>query len=261
MIDTHAHILPGIDDGAPTLEDSVALCRMAAEDGIQTLVCTPHINFRYENRRDTIEGPFHALQEAIEAEGIALQLVKGAEVHLSPDIVDKVKGKELVTYNDGGCYLLLEFPFQPVMTGDDEMVYRLRLAGVTPVIAHPERIAWFMEDPDRLHRLIRLGALGQVTGGSILGKFGDKSRRAAMTMLERNLVHMVATDAHDISYRRPLLAEAAEAIAQRFGEERSRAMTVETPRAVIEGAPIDPPEPMESPRSTRSFFGLFSKRP
>jgi protein-tyrosine phosphatase len=260
MIDTHAHMLPGIDDGAPTLEDAVALCRMAAEDGIVVSVCTPHINFRYENRRETIEAPFVALQEAIRREGIALQLVRGAEVHMAPDIVDKVKRGELVTYSDGGCYLLLEFPFQPVMTGDDEMVYRLRLAGVTPVIAHPERIAWFMEDPDRLHRLIRLGALGQVTGGSVLGKFGDKSRRAAMIMLERNLVHMVATDAHDVSYRRPLLAEAAAEIAQRFGEERARAMTVDTPRAVIEGSPVEPPEPVENPRPARTFFGLFSKR-
>jgi len=260
MIDTHAHILPGIDDGAPALEDAVSLCRMAAEDGIRTLVCTPHINFRYENRRDTIEGPFNALQEAIRGEGIPLTLVKGAEVHLSPDIVERVRARDLVTYADGGCYLLLEFPFQPVMTGDEEMVYRLRLAGVTPVIAHPERIAWFMDDPDRLFRLIRLGALAQVTGGSILGKFGERSRRAALAMLERNLVHIVATDAHDVSYRRPLLAEAAAAIAERFGADRSRAMTVDIPRAVIEGRPVDAPEPVEKPRSGRSFFGLFSRR-
>ncbi len=260
MIDTHAHLLPGIDDGAPTLEEAVALCRMAAEDGIRMSVCTPHINFRYENSRETIEAPFLALSDAIRREGIQLTLVRGAEVHMAPDIVEKVKRKELVTYNDGGCYLLLEFPFQPVMTGDDEMVYRLRLAGVTPVIAHPERIAWFMEDPDRLYRLIRLGALGQVTGGSILGMFGEKSRRAAMTMLERNLIHMVASDAHDVSYRRPLLAEAAAAIAQRFGDDRSRALTVETPRAVVEGSAIEPPDPVENPRATRTFFGLFSRR-
>ena len=260
MIDTHAHMLPGIDDGAPTLEDAVALCRMAAEDGIRMSVCTPHINFRYENHRDTIEAPFQELREAIRKEGIALELVKGAEVHMAPDIVEKVKRKDLVTYNDAGCYLLLEFPFQPVMTGDDEMVYRLRLAGVTPVIAHPERIAWFMNDPDRLFRLIRLGALGQVTGGSILGKFGEKSRRAAMTMMERNLVHMVASDAHDVSYRRPLLAEAAAAITQQFGDDRCRAMTVETPRAVIEGSAVEPLDPVENPRSARTFFGLFSRR-
>lgn len=259
MIDTHAHILPGIDDGAKTIEDSVELCRIAAEDGITTMTCTPHINFRYENRRTTIEQPFEALGAALREAGIGLELIKGAEVHMSPDILAKVKEKELVTYNDGGRYLLLEFPFQRVLTGEEEMVYRLRLASVTPIIAHPERIEFFTQDIDRLHRLVKLGALAQVTGGSILGQFGETSQNAAMSMIERRLVHIVASDAHDAKYRRPALANASRAVEERFGAELAQEMFHDYPLAVVMGDDIDPPEPVEAPKA-RGFFSMFSRR-
>jgi protein-tyrosine phosphatase len=238
----------------------VELCRIAAEDGIRTSVCTPHVDFRYTNRRATIEGPFERLRAAVEEAGIPLQLVKGAEVHMAPDILTRLKEKDLLTYNDLGRYLLLEFPFQQVLTGAEDIVYRLRLAAVTPIIAHPERIGYFMDDPDRLHALVRLGALGQVTGGSLLGQFGEKSQRVGLTMVERNLVHVVASDAHDLSYRRPELSEAAEEIARLFDERRSRAMVQDYPRAVVLGEPIEPPDPVEAPKRARKFFELFTKR-
>ncbi|HET9481036.1 MAG TPA: CpsB/CapC family capsule biosynthesis tyrosine phosphatase [Candidatus Polarisedimenticolia bacterium] len=261
LIDIHSHILPAIDDGSRSLEESVQLCRIAEEDGIRELVCTPHVDFRYTNRRSTIEGPFERLESAIRGAGLQLRLIKGAEVHMAPDIVVRLRDGDLVTYNDQGRYLLLEFPFQQVIMGVEDIVYRLRLAGVTPVIAHPERIGYFMDDTDRLFRLIRLGALGQVTGGSLLGQFGEKSQRAGMLMVERHLAHVVASDAHDTSYRRPVLSETAEAIAQRFGEDRARAMVLEYPAAIVAGEEINPPEPLEAPRRVKNFFlGLFSRR-
>ncbi len=259
MIDTHAHILPGIDDGAEAIEDAVDLCRIAVQDGVTTTVCTPHINFRYANRRETIEAAFNRLCVALDQEGIPLRIVKGAEVHFAPDILEKLRGGDLVTYNDGRCYLLLEFPFQQVMTGDEEIVYRLRLAGVTPVLAHPERIAYFMEDVDRLERLVRLGALAQITGGSVLGKFGERSHRAAMTMLERRLVHLLASDAHDVSYRRPELSEAAEAVARGFGEACRQALVSDHPLAVVEGRPVEAPDPVPPRRRGTGFFGFFRR--
>src|SRR5262245_12392742 len=179
---------------------------MAAEDGVRTTVCTPHIDFKYLNNRATIEAAFGALREAIQRERIPLELVVGAEVHMSPDILPKLHAGELVTYNDMRRYLLLEFPFQQVISGVDDLVYRLRLAGVTPVVAHPERIGFFMDNLDRLHHLIRLGALGQITAGSLVGQFGVKSQHAAVAMVRRQLVHAVASDAHDQSYRRPVLS-------------------------------------------------------
>ena len=258
----HSHILPGIDDGSRTEKDSLELCRIAAADGIETLVCTPHIDFRYVNKRTTIEAPFERLKEQVREAGIALKLVKGAEVHMAPDIIVKLREKELMTYDDIGRYLLLEFPFQQVITGAEEMVYKLRLSGVTPVIAHPERIGYFMDDPDRLFKLIRLGALGQVTGGSLMGQFGDKSQRVGFTMMDRNLVHVVASDAHDTSYRRPELAEVAQEVGRRYDEARARSMFFDTPRAIVAGEDLEPPEPIESPRRVKKFLeGWFGKGP
>jgi len=260
VIDTHCHILPGIDDGSKRLEESIELSRIAAGDGVKTTVCTPHIDFHYMNRRETIEGPFETLRAALQEEGIPLELVKGAEVHMAPDILVKLKERELLTYADQGRYLLLEFPFQQVLVGTEDMVYRLRLASVTPIVAHPERIGWFIEDPDRLFRLVRLGALGQITGGSVLGQFGDRSQRAALTMVERNLAHILASDAHDTSYRRPVLSEAAEEIARRFGRERAQQMVQDYPAAVLAGDSIDPPEPQETPRRLSGILGIFGRR-
>lgn len=257
MIDTHSHILPGIDDGAKTLEESVELCRIAAADGLETVVCTPHINFRYTNNRATIEAAFDRLAGAIGEAGVELALVKGAEVHMAPDILEKVRSRELVTYNDGARYLLLEFPFQQVLNGAEEMVYRLKLAGITPVIAHPERIGYFMDEPDRLYELIRLGALGQVTGGSLLGQFGDKSKEVGLSMIERHLVHVVASDAHDPSYRRPVLAEAAVAVERRFDAQRVREMFHDYPAALVSGDEIEPPPPVEVQKRFKSFLSRF----
>lgn len=261
LIDTHAHLLPGIDDGAKSLEESIALCRMAAADGIQALVCTPHVDFRYTNTRASIEPAFNLLEKAIKDEGVPLRLIKGAEVHMSPDILIRLKEKDLLTYADSGRYLLLEFPFQQVIMGTEDLVYRLRLAGVTPIIAHPERIGYFMDDPDRLFSLIRLGALGQVTGGSLLGQFGEKSQRVAITMVERHLVHIIASDAHDTSYRRPVLTEVSQSMERRFGQERARQMVEHNPRAVIEGKELDPPGPIEAPKRLKRFLGgIFGGR-
>ena len=237
------------------------LCRQAAADGITALVCTPHVDFRYTNTRTTIEPVFALLDEAVKTAGIALRLVKGAEVHMSPDILIRLKERDLLTYHDSGRYLLLEFPFQQVIMGTEDLVYRLRLAGVTPIIAHPERIGFFMDDPDRLFNLIRIGALGQVTGGSLMGQFGDKSLRVAVSMVERNLVHIIASDAHDVSYRRPVLSEVAEMARRRFGQERARQMVDENPRAVIEGSDIDPPAPVESSKKLKKLLGgIFGRR-
>jgi protein-tyrosine phosphatase len=118
-----------------------------------------------------------------------------------------------------------------------------------------------MENIDRLHRLVLLGALAQVTGGSVLGQFGQRSQQVSHAMIRRNLAHIVASDAHDPSYRRPVLSEAAAEVARLFGPERSRAMVEDLPRAIVRGEPIDPPEPVEQPAGLRGFLsGWFGRR-
>jgi protein-tyrosine phosphatase len=261
MVDIHSHILPGIDDGSRSLDDSLALCRIAAEDGITTIVMTPHVmEFRYPNTRETIEGPFELLAAAIASEKIPLILVPGSEVHVAADLVTRLRDGDLMTYNDNRKYMLLEFPFQQIVSGTEEIVYRLRLAGVTPVIAHPERIGFFMDDHQRLESLLKLGALAQVTGGSLLGSFGEKSERAAWRMVERRLVHVVASDAHDQKHRRPELKAAAALLASKAGEETARLMSDEVPRAIVLGIDVDVPEPLPKAGGLKGLLSsIFSR--
>jgi protein-tyrosine phosphatase len=257
MVDIHSHILPGIDDGAKAIEDSIELCRIAAADGIRTIVSTPHVmEFRFPNRRTTIEPPYARLSAEVQEKGIPIRVVPGAEVHVAADLIKRYKDGDLVTYDDNGRYMLLEFPFQPIISGTEDVVYRLRLAGVTPVLAHPERIEFFMDDPDRLLALVRLGALAQVTAGSLLGSFGDRSDRAAWKMVDRGLVHVVASDAHDTRHRRPAMSDAAELLSRRAGPEAARRMCEEVPAAIVEGRDIELPDPEPSPRG---FKGLLNR--
>jgi len=261
MVDTHCHILPGLDDGAKDLEDSLELARIAEKDGIRAIVTTPHVmEFRYPNTRETIDAAYGLLEKALEREGIGIRLFRGAEVHVAADLVARLKNGDLLTLADNRKYMLLEFPFQQIVSGSEEIVYRLRLAGVVPIIAHPERIGFFMEDPDRLHRLIRLGALAQVTGGSLLGLFGERSERVGWKMVERRLVQLVASDAHDTHHRRPELRQSVEALSVRVGEEQARRMSEEIPVAIVEGRDVEVPEPAARERGFRGFLDrLFSR--
>jgi len=239
MVDIHSHILPGI----------------------RTIVATPHVmEFRYPNTRGTIEGPFARLAAAIEKAKIPIRLVPGAEVHIAAGLVARLKEGDLLTYNDNRRFMLLEFPFQQVISGTEEVIYKLRLAGITPVIAHPERIGFFMEDTSRLRKLVLMGALGQVTGGSLLGSFGEKSERSAWKMLELGLVHVVASDGHDAKHRRPVLRDAYRALAGRVGEAQASRMAIEIPSAIVEGKDVDVPEPAPVATGLKGFLGrLFSR--
>jgi protein-tyrosine phosphatase len=261
MVDIHSHILPGIDDGARSLDESLELCRIAAADGVTRIVATPHVmDYRYPNTRQTMEGPFRDLAEAVGRERLPITLVPGAEVHIAAGLVDRYRGGDLVTYDDNRKYMLFEFPFQNVISGAEEAIYKLRLAGIVPVIAHPERIGYFMDDPSRLRKLISMGCVGQVTGGSLLGSFGERSEKSAWKMLELGLVHVVASDGHDAKHRRPVMKDARAAVAARAGEEAAKRMTEEVPAAIVEGRDIEWPEPASEPARAKGFFSrLFSR--
>jgi protein-tyrosine phosphatase len=218
------------------------------------------MEFRFPNKRETMEGPFAQLSAAVAEKGIPLRLVPGAEVHVAADLVSRLREGDLMTYNDNRRYMLLEFPFQQIVSGTEEVVYRLRLAGVTPVIAHPERIEFFMEGLGRLESLVKLGALAQVTGGSLLGSFGEKSERASWKMVERKLVHVVASDGHDQKHRRPVLREATDLLAARAGPETARQMSQDVPEAIVDGRDIDAPEPVPKARGLKGLLGsIFSR--
>jgi len=191
-------------------------------------------------------------------------LLPGAEVYFTADLITRAREKRLMTYADGGRYLLLELPYQQIPMQVDETIFQLKLLGITPVMAHPERVAYYLENIERVAASVRIGALTQVTGASLTGKFGDKARDFARALLRRNLVHVLASDAHDVRYRPPILSEILPAAAADVGEAAARRMLEETPRAILDGRDVEVTIETQSPMPGRGLRArlrsLFSRR-
>jgi len=244
MIDLHCHALPGIDDGSGSLEDSLAFCRIAVEDGVSTVVCTPHMREGfYLNPAETIRASVDALRREIEAAGIPLELLPGCEVHIAPGLPEAIASGQVMTYNDGGRYLLLELPYRQYPVKVEDLVFSLKLAGVTTVLAHPERIRFFQDDLGRVETLVRMGCLGQLTSSSLTGTFGSRVRDLSEEMIHRGLVHVLGSDAHDTEYRPPRLAAARDRWAEIAGPEAAEQATEGWPAAILHGESLEPPEP------------------
>ncbi len=245
MHDLHAHILPGLDDGAKTLEDFVAMARAAADQGTTVMLATPH-------RRDVTENfsiPYltnHAAEMADRLVGkdIELTLLLGMENHLDLDLPDALSSGIALPMN-GTRYALVELPFFGHPNYVEEVLFKVQVQGLTPVLAHPERLELFQNDPDLLLRLVERGMLSQVTAGSVTGHFGGKVKRLTHSLLRRGLVHVLASDTHFPSGpRSPALRRGMVAAAEIVGEEKARAMILDTPRAIVEGGQVEPEQPL-----------------
>lgn len=245
MIDIHCHILPGADDGPRSRADSLSMARMALEDGIHTIVATPHtLNGVYRNPIGQIRSMVRALQDSLVLEGIGLHVAPGADVHLCPEMMERIKSGDAGTINDAGKYVLLEFPPQNIPAGVKDEIFALKLNGITPIITHPERNLLIQHNLQILYDLVSMGALCQVTAMSITGDFGELSRRCVESMLERRLAHVIASDAHSADSRPPLLSRAVESAAEILGDyEAAERMVAGVPAAILAGEVVDIPEP------------------
>lgn len=227
-------MLPGIDDGAPDRAVAVAMARCAAADGITHVACTPHIYpGLYENTRDGILAAIAAFREVLVEEGIDLILVEGADTHLTPDLLDGIRSKRIPTLNDTR-YLLFEPPHHVAPPRLEESVFHLLVAGIVPVLTHPERLSWIDTHYEVFGRLVHGGALMQITAGSLTGRFGRNCKYWAERMLDEGLVHLLATDAHHIDKRPPLLAEARDAAAVLVGENEATHLVLTRPRGILD---------------------------
>ncbi|MFA5685261.1 MAG: CpsB/CapC family capsule biosynthesis tyrosine phosphatase [Lysobacteraceae bacterium] len=236
MIDLHCHILPGIDDGAPDLEEALAMARVAVADGIRVTACTPHIYpGLYENDAAGIRRAMAEFRRELDREGIPLQLVEGADVHLCPDLLDGLRGGRIPTLARSR-YFLFEPPHHVAPPRLENVVFDLVAAGYVPVLTHPERLTWIDTHYSVFAKLVHGGAWMQLTAGAITGRFGRRPRYWAERMLDENLVHIIATDAHRADKRPPLLAEAREAVAPRVGAGAADDMVNRRPQAILQNA-------------------------
>jgi protein-tyrosine phosphatase len=238
MIDIHSHILPGLDDGSPDLETSVAMVRMAADSGTTDIVASPHadLHFRFDPGRAEA-----LIAELTEAAGGAVRIHYGCDFQLHYENVQEAlerPGKFTIGHRN---YLLVELPELLTLKTADEALGRLWDAGLTPVITHPERSGLLRQKLDHIAEWAAAGYLVQATAQSLLGEFGRRARAASMDLLKRNLIHAVASDAHDCHARPPRLDLARAFVAGEFGEARAERLFSVNPGAVIRGEEL--PEP------------------
>ena len=246
LIDLHCHILPAMDDGSPDLATSIEMARIAVDDGIEIIACTPHImSGVYDNVGDGIRKAIRALAAELASADIQLDLVSGADIHVTPNLVDDFRSGRFLTLNQSR-YFLLEPPHHVLPPRLMDLVFALISADYVPILTHPERLSWIDGHYDIITRLGEAGVLMQITGGSLTGRFGRKARYWAERMLDEGKVHILATDGHDAKRRPPVLSEARDVVSKRLGEDIAKQLVVERPRSILENRPrseISEPKP------------------
>lgn len=234
MIDLHCHLLPGIDDGARDEETALEMARIAAEDGIRTIACTPHIYpGLYENDTAGITAAVVRFQQQLDEAGIPLQLTFGADAHLTPELFERVKSGTAPTLH-GGRYFLLEPAHHVAPPRFESEVFNFIAAGYVPVITHPERLSWVGDHYAVFESLAKSGAWIQITAGSLTGRFGDNAKYWAERFLDDGYVHILATDAHSTRHRPPLLAEGVSAAEKWVDAEEAQRLVHERPQAILD---------------------------
>ena len=233
--DIHSHVLYGLDDGARTIEDSVAMLEMARDTGTSDIVATPHADTQYAFNPSAIDARIAELSARVS--GITIH--RGCDFRLEvSNIEDALAHPTKYTVNHR-TYLLVEFPHMTVFPSVEGIFDRLINAGMSPIVTHPERNGFLQQHPDVLARWVESGILVQVTAASCTGVFGRKVQSTAHALIARNVVHFIASDAHDTNKRTPDLSAAYTMLVKQYGEARIRPMFVDNPRAVLAGQEVD----------------------
>ncbi len=238
MIDVHCHLLPGIDDGPKSPEESLSLARYAVEHGITKSVVTPHIHVgRYQNARESITQACDEFRRALEENRIPLEIGFAAEVRIGIEIIPMIESGSIpfLGKHNGLDVLLLEFPHSHVPPGSDKLINWLFQHNICPLIAHPERNKGIMSNYQKIEPLIELGCILQVTAGSVTGQFGKEAMHCAEFLLRKGYVTLLASDAHNLKHRPPRLDDGRDAAARIVGEALAREMVQDRPLAIITG--------------------------
>ena len=246
MVDLHHHLIFGVDDGAPDLQTSVAMVEMAADDGVTHLVATPHANEQFPYDRAAHTQRLQQIREALlPGTAAKIRLGLGSDFHLDYDnTVDIGSITRQYAINDG-AYLLIELSDTGIPARIDELLYRMRVAGLIPILTHPERNSTLQRSRARLREWMKADMLVQVTANSLTGQFGKVAERIAWELLDKHWAHFVSSDAHDLTRRTPRLSAAYEVVRKRRGEETAQRLFVTNPMAVFEGRALPPqPEPL-----------------
>ena len=258
MVDIHSHILPLLDDGSYALEESIVMLQKSIASGVDAIVATPHLYpGRYMASTLDRDQALAELQAEVKQQQLQIEIFPGRECFFAPEIYDHEKDIGKLTITDNGRYLLIESPMQEIPQYVDQMIFDLRMKGITPIIAHAERYHDVIETPNLLHKYIQMDCLIQVNVGSLLGESGGRIQRTANILLEHRMGHIVASDMH--TRTSTPLGEGLEALIEIVGKEEGLRLVEERPRAVIENLPVRCPDPLEyrPKKGFRNLWGLL----
>lgn len=251
FVDIHCHLIPGIDDGASSVPDALAMARLAVDEGIDTVVATPHqLGNHRQNSGAEIRGRTAELQELLDANGVPLKVLAGGDVRIDDGLVEGVAAGEVLSLGDHRRHVLLELPHELYMPLEP-LIERLRAAGLVGVLSHPERNQGLLKRPSLLPPLVEAGCLMQVTAGSLLGGFGHASQELSEQMCRRGLVHFLASDAHGPRRRRPRMRAAYDRAAELAGEAAASLWCRDFPRRVAHGLSVPAGPVTVRPRGAR----------
>jgi protein-tyrosine phosphatase len=256
MIDTHCHVLPGLDDGPRSTQEALTMARVAVADGIRRMVATPHQDGWDLAAVQNMAVRLQQFQQQVALTRIGLALTCGIEMRLSHDLLKRGAEERSHTLNRSR-YLLVELPPSdyPLYTG--EVVFSLQLRGLVPILAHPERNAAIQDDLDLMTQLVQRGVLGQLAVRSLLASADRTVRSTAQRLLRQGLVHLLGTDGHDAEQRAPRLAEGVRAAARVVGRAQAEAMVTTLPEAILADREVDA-EMFRPPERVRWWRGLSS---
>ena len=253
MVDIHSHVLWGMDDGARSLEMSVAMLEMAAASWTTDIVGTPHADATYEYQPALIAERRAELQEKL---GDRIRIHTGCDFHLKLDNIQEALVDPRKYSINGLGWVLVEFSDMMIFPNTEEIFARLQGAGMGVIVTHPERNWLLRKDIERLQRWVDAGAYLQVTGGSLLGTFGSDARKFSEELMARGLVHFLASDAHDLERRSTRLDQVRVLVSERYGDDYAEALLKTHPQAVIEGRALHPGA-LEPPSKSRSWFQFW----
>ena len=255
MIDIHCHILPNLDDGSKDLSETIEMARKATEEGITQIIATPHYKKgEYENSKEQILQAVKLVNHELTQAAIPLTILPGQEPRIDGEFLQDYNKGELLSLNNGGKYIFIEFPSGHVPRYAEQLLFDIQLNGLTPVIVHPERNSELLENPNLLYKFVKNGACTQITASSVTGHFGKKIKKFSMQLVESNLTHFLASDSHNLSTRPFRMREAYDVLIKEYGIAAEYYFK-ENSQLLLEGKSVirDTPERIKQ----RKLFGLF----
>ena len=259
MIDIHCHILPNVDDGSESLEESITMAKIAESEGITKIVNTSHCHFDFKYKKgNELKLELEKFNQALKEENINIEVILGNELYYTSDLIERFDELDFFSMNNSK-YILMEFSPINFPKNIEDVIYEIKIRGYIPIIAHAERYKQVQEDVNIVLDCIKEGALIQVNASSILGKNGEKAEDTSKKLLDNNMVHFVATDAHSSNRRRPLIKDSYNYILKNYGKEVSEKLFIENPTAVIENRDISILNPTKYEEKRSFLKRLFRK--